>query len=384
MKLMLENECVKRKFWHLIRTHMAYIDDSAAIARTKEAAWAWLATWKDLMDDLGMPWSEVKITCPTQLLLLLGILISCTNKPTLSVEQSRLDKAVKLMARYKKGGSFTLKEAQSVMGSIAFVAQVVRFASTFNRGLALQTTKFHNWARCRGKSSSGSLMLPIDSRVLADWSILEVIFKSFNGVDATAPTSYKCAPAGPAQCDASFWGGGFFVHGHYSHVVWKDEGITIFDSNGEVTVSTTYVEALGLRHLLRSCAKYWVERYIVICLDNSALVASMRGERSKSEQVLPIVLDCVSIIIAFAIKPSFVTIGTDDMWFADPLSRYTHPRKAELYKKLFKKRLHSWSRDNIAWRPHSGKQPPTPSALSIRAQWEAEKERLILDDNTQK
>ena len=372
VKQMLEAECIDQGFWHLIRHHVAYIDDSAAVAITKQAAKDWLSAWKLLMLDLGLPWKEVKITEPTQLLLFLGILVASLPKPTISVEQKRLDKAVALMDGHRAQHSCTLKEAQSIMGSIAFVAQVIRFASSLNRGLALQTMRFHEWARVRGKASSGRYRLPLDSRVLADWTILESIFQCFNGVDAVAPASYASAPAGPAQCDASFWGAGTWVEGRYSSVSWKEEGITIFDKHGKPCVSTTFVEALGQRQLLRSNARFWVERFIVICIDNSALVASMKGERSKSEQVLPIVLDCIGIIVAYAIKPRFLIIGTDDMWFADPLSRLTHPCKGRHYARLFKDRKRQWLRSNQPWVPTEaqGSSPPIPSALKVKENWE--------------
>lgn len=353
----------------MIRAHIAYIDDSACVAKTHEAARCWLRAWKDLMLALGLPWSESKIEEPTRILLLLGLLINCVSTPTISVEQARIDKALVLMARYKKGGFFTLREAQSVMGSIAFITQVVRFGKVFNRGLALQTMKFHDWARARGKSSSGKLLLPIDTRVLVDWSILEVVFESFNGIDATAPARYERAPRGPAQCDASFWGAGTFCEGHFSSVTWEEEGIVIFDSNGKPLVSTTFVEALGLRQLLRHNAPFWVEKFITICIDNTGLVSCIRGERSKSEQVLPILLECVSIIVAFMIKPKFVAIRSEEMWFADPLSRLQQPGKERLYKKMFKSRYDKWKRSNIPWVPTRAKGPVVPAALTIPDRW---------------
>ena len=370
IKLMLEDECKSRGFWQLIRHHVAYIDDSAAVAITKQAASDWIKAWKFLMHSLGLPWKESKIVYPTQLLLFLGLLIASFPKPTISVEQSRLDKAVDLMNSFRKDKFLTLREAQSIMGSIAFVAQVIRFASSLNRGLALQTMKFHEWARSHGKATSGRFKLPLDTRVLADWTILESIFQCFNGVDAVAPASYESAPAGPAQCDASFWGAGTWVHGRYSSVSWKEEGIEIFGKDGKPLVSTTFVEALGLRQLLRHNVKFWVEKFIVICIDNSALVANMKGERSKSEQVLPILLDCIGLIVAYAVKPRFKLIGTDDMWFADPLSRLTQPGKEKSYSKLFSERNRQWKRSNSPWQAFHPISPPTPSALKVRENWE--------------
>jgi hypothetical protein len=370
IKQMLEEECKFRGFWHLIRHHIAYIDDSAVVASTRQAASHWLCAWKNLMKELGLPWKESKITEPTQLLLLLGLLISSFPKPTISVEQQRLDKAVVLMNEFRKKDALTLREAQSIMGSIAFIAQVVRFATTLNRGLALQTVRFNDWARSKGKATSGRHLLSLDKRVLADWSILESIFQCFNGIDAVAPASYASAPAGPAQSDASFWGAGAWTHGHYSSVSWETEGISIFNADGTPRVSTTYVEALGLLYLLRQNAKFWVEKFIIICLDNSALVANMKGERSKSEQVLPVILECIGMIVAYAIKPRFQIIGTDDMWFADPLSRLTQPGKEQSYSKLFKSRNRRWLRDHVPWSPGKETSPPVPSALKVKENWE--------------
>ena len=375
IKTMLQHECMRAHCWHAIRTHIAYIDDSAAIARTRCAALKWLTAWRQLMRALGLPWSEAKITEPSREMLLLGLLIKCASRPTVSVEQSRIDKALAVMSAFRTKGYFTLREAQSVMGTIAFINQVVHPGKVFNRGLALQTIKFGERRKkqtTQGSYGRGRFGMRIDTRVLADWSVLDAVFNSFNGVDASSVTHFKAAPAGPAQADASFWGCGTWVHGHYSRVVWADQGIEIFDKSGKPKVSTMYVEALGLRQLLRHNAKYWVERFIVINLDNTGLVASMRGERSKSEQTLPIILDCVSIIMAYAIKPKFETIGTDDMWFADPLSRFQHPTRGWQYRVKFAKRLAEWERYYTAWAPkfEQSRRPPVPGALSIRTRWE--------------
>ena len=95
----------------------------------------------------------------------------------------------------------------------------------------------------------------------------------------------------------------------------------------------------------------------------------MRGENTKSEQVLPILLDCISIIIAYNIKPEFVHISSEEMWFADPLSRLTQPGHEQHYKKLFKARNSRFRKRNVPWKPTESKPVQNTKALDIPKLW---------------
>ena len=368
MLQMIRHECQERGFAHLILHDTSYIDDSACIAHTKEGAQQWLQAWKDVMNTLGMPWQLKKIVEPTQKILLLGIIVDSINM-TLSVESERLDKALELIERYERQKWLTLKQTQSLMGHLNFIAQVIKFARLFSRGLAKLVVDFNNWARSKGMASAGGHRLPLSKRAMVDLQIWKPLLLAFNGIDVTAPSSYPRAGCKIAQVDSSFWGGGFWAHGFYKSFVWKDLGITIFDVHNEPLVSTSFVEALGLKHLLITLAPFLVGKFITLQIDNLGLVHMMRGEKTKSEQVLPILLDCISIIIAYNIKPEFVHISSEEMWFADPLSRITQPGHEQHYKRLFKARNSRFLKRNVPWKPTESKPVQNTKALDIPKLW---------------
>lgn len=354
---------------HQIRFDMSYIDDSACVASTFKTASTWLRNWKTLMLDLGMPWQESKIVPPTRLIELLGIMV-CSRTLTMYVHKSRVEKALQLMEAFEQRPRLTLKQTQSIMGHLNFIAQVVRFARLFLRGLALMI-KAHNAAfRMRGQLASPNSTMALSERVRIDFAIWRALLVTFNGIDVTAPSSYPALHCGPAQCDASFHGAGYFMQGVYGHTTWPRS--EIFDEHNEAKVSTAYVEAKGLLFLLQSLAPHWAGRYVHIHLDNQSLVAMMLGEKTKSEQVLPIIIDCLAIIVAYAVKPKFTAIGTDDMIFADPLSRLSQPGKEMYYKELFDKQLQKFKADgHPTWNKGAPAEPSCKAATRLPSVWKS-------------
>jgi hypothetical protein len=285
------------------------------------------------------------------------------------VHESRVQKALQLMQTFERSNGLTLKQVQSIMGHLNFIAQVVRFARLFLRGLAIMIKELNASFRQRGLLPGPNSRMQLTRRVKIDFAIWRALLITFNGIDVAAPTSYPALKCGPAQCDASFYGAGFFMQGVYGHVKWsRDE---IFDAHGKAKVSTAYVEAKGLLFLLQSLAPYWAGKYVHIHLDNHALVGMMLGERTKSEQVLPIIVDCLAIIVAYAVKPKFTPIGTDDMIFADPLSRLSHPGKEAYYQSLFAKEQAKFSATHPTWIKGQPAEPSCPAALKLPEVWKS-------------
>ena len=353
---------------HLIRFDMSYIDDSACVAATKAAAAKWLKNWKNLMLDLGMPWQESKIVPPTKLIELLGIMV-CSRTLTMFVHESRVQKALQLMQTFERSNGLTLKQVQSIMGHLNFIAQVVRFARLFLRGLAIMIKELNASFRQRGLLPGPNSRMQLTRRVKIDFAIWRALLITFNGIDVAAPTSYPALKCGPAQCDASFYGAGFFMQGVYGHTTWPHD--EIFDAHGKAKVSTAYVEAKGLLFLLQTLAPYWAGKYVHIHLDNHALVGMMLGERTKSEQVLPVIVDCLAIIVAYAVKPKFTPIGTDDMIFADPLSRLSHPGKEAYYQSQFVNERAKFSATHPTWNKGQPAKPSCPAALELPRVWKS-------------
>jgi len=269
------------------------------------------------------------------------------------------------------------------MGKANFIATVIRFMKLFLRGTALMVKDFNLLVKSRGWSSAGNCERSITKRVLIDWSILDSVMLAFNGVDVTAPAKYPHVGCCNAQVDSSFWGGGYWVHGHHDNVVWKDKGLTLFDSEeleakGKANVSTTFVEALGLRFFLQRLAARFAGKFFHVELDNQGLIAMLLGEKTKSEQVLPILIDIVSIIVEYALKPKFLAIPSEEMTFADPLSRVSIPIKGKKYLKEFKEAKRQWKRRNTPFELPSPSPPLLPKARLIPKLWKEANEKFAL------
>ena len=368
--LILRKECKKKGFSHLIIHDDSYIDDSYCIAKTKEGARLWLETWKEMMNKLGMPWQPSKTVEPTTIIRYLGI-IANMRAMTLSIDQERVDKALKSIISAEDRIWHTLKESQSIKGHLNFIAQVVRFAKLFMRGLDHIIMNFNEIARSKGQSTSRGLRLAFNKRIFNDLKIWKVLLISFNGISVTAAAVYPKVKFPRVQSDASFWGCGFWAHGYYKRIVWEEVGIKIFDEKGDPCVSTAFVEALGLLFLLKELAPFISAQYVLIDLDNISLVHMITGEKTKSEQVLPVIVECLALIVAYDIKPRINHIGTDDMIFADPLSRFSVPGspRQKRYKKIFANEKLKFLSKNIPWTPPPKALPCNPKALEIPDIW---------------
>ena len=364
----LKNLCKKEGFDNLIIHVDSYIDDSYCIAHTEAGAKLWLNTWKSMMNKLGLPWQPSKTVEPTKIIKYLGITANLTNM-TLSVDHERVERALEAIEGANKVWH-TIKEAQSLKGYLNFIAQVIRFAKLFMRGLDHLIMDFNEIARSKGQSTTGGLKLAFNKRIYDDLKIWKILLISFNGISVTAAAIYPKAPFPKVQSDASFWGCGFWAHGFYKRIVWKDVGIQIFDDKGVPCVSTAFVEALGLLFLLKELAPYISSQFTIIDLDNISLVHMITGEKTKSEQVLPIIVECLAIIVAYDIKPRVNHISTNDMHFADPLSRFNSPNQSKNhYKREFSKVKNEFLENHTPWFPSNPVAPTNPKALNIAKQW---------------
>ena len=382
--LMLQDQAKSEKYEHLLVFVMAYIDDYCAVTKTEEGGHKFINSWKNLMKELGLPWDPEKIESPAKEITLLGIILSMTNM-TFTASEQRIKDTTEILMLHNRSTSFTLKQLQSVNGKLQFIAKVIRFLKLFLRGYVDLIKKINASARSKGLATAGGERIQASHRVLNDRAILIELFHAFNGCDVTAPARYPKANCSAAQSDASFWGGGYFCQGIFSSYEWKEEGFTIFssaesESKGKAIVSTAFVEALGLLYLLRDNAPYWAGKYVHIHLDNDSLVHMIKGEKTKSDQVLPILIKCLSIIVAYNIKPNVSLISTHAMIFADPLSRITVPKHGtkmagDGYKKLAKQRIKSWKRKYETWKRPTPAPPSCPQALKLLHVWDNQIER---------
>ena len=360
----LHNDCVQAGIDHLIYFNMVYIDDFLCLSYTKKGAETWLKLWKHRMNILGLPWQPSKAIDATQEWRVLGIMAS-TTKMELWIDEKRVQDIKDLLQERKAIGSITLKETQQTMGTLNFASTVIRFAKLFSRGFPELIKYFnaHNFSR------DHRLQLP--KRIKVDMEIWDAIINTFNGKDIRAPSSYPAAPCGEAESDASYWGGGYFCSGQHGRITWVELGFDIFDENQKSKYSTSFVEALALRELLKTWAPHWSSQYVRLVLDNEGLGSMMVGERTKSEQVLPILMDCVALIVAYNIKPKIVMKPSEEMIFSDPLSRWDHPTQGQKYRRLFNRRLRDYNRNHKTWNPAPPRAPSHAQALQLRHTWQA-------------
>ena len=129
-----------------IRYIVHYIDDFLLLHESHEGCKRALAAVLKLFEQLGLPVSADKLEGPSQLMVFLGVLIDTINM-TLSLDEKRLQALQEELSLWGKRTSASRQELQSLIGTLAFAAKVVRPGRTFLRRMLDQLKRVPKWAQ---------------------------------------------------------------------------------------------------------------------------------------------------------------------------------------------------------------------------------------------
>jgi hypothetical protein len=129
----------------LVRFLVHYIDDFMLLHKSKIKCSEQLKAILDLLAELGLPVSVAKLVDPSQLMVFLGILFDSINM-TLSLEDARLAALLSELNAWEHRTSASRAELQSLIGTLAFAAKVVRPGRTFLRRMLDQLKRVPSFA----------------------------------------------------------------------------------------------------------------------------------------------------------------------------------------------------------------------------------------------
>ena len=119
---------------------------------------------------MGVPIADEKLVGPVHVLTFLGFEID-TDEMMVRIPQSKMNALVAELKKFSKENKITLKDLQSLVGSLNFLSKAVRSARAFNRrfyDLTVKAKKPHHFIK-------------LNSEVKEDMKVWLSFLESFNG-----------------------------------------------------------------------------------------------------------------------------------------------------------------------------------------------------------
>jgi hypothetical protein len=117
----------------------------------------------EICDELGVPIADEKLVGPVHVLTFLGLEID-TDEMMVRIPQSKMNALVAELKKFSKENKITLKDLQSLVGSLNCFSKAVRSARAFNRRFYDLTVRAKNLLNqshcCREIAAAISLFFP--------------------------------------------------------------------------------------------------------------------------------------------------------------------------------------------------------------------------------
>jgi len=299
-----------------------YLDDFCGVevpARAQEA----FTQLGELLRYLGIEEAKNKAAIPSTRVAFLGIWFD-TEKLTMEVTPERLIEIRQLSQEWLKKKKASVREVQSIIGKLNFVAKCVRPARIF-------ISRMLNFLREMPKK--GKSKLPKDFRADIQW--WNRYLPNFNGVSVISNEKWS-RPDEIIASDACLKGCGATCGTEYFHEVFPEHVIS----------KDLHINALELMALVVAVT-VWADhlrgkRVIVLC-DNSATVWVINTGKTRDHAMQGLLRELCYITATYEFELFAQHIPGDDNRIPDMLSRWT---VSEELKEQFKSsEAHKFTRE---------------------------------------
>ena len=288
--------------------HMSHILDDFIFFGPPQSTHAQSAldAFTALCQDIGLPIKHSKTVLPSTRVQLHGILVDSTSM-SLSLPADKVTKLVEQLSLYSRRKRMSLKELQSLIGSLNFACRVVVPGRAFCRRLIDLTVNV----------SHPDHTIRLNNEARRDMSAWLLFLKHFNGVSACLPNEWSSSEVLRLFSDAS--GDGFAaVYGDR----WLQGSFPTKWSRVNIAVKEMCPIVFALKawgHLLSN------KRVLFMC-DNEAVVQVINKQSCKlpllMQLVRSLVVSCMACNVHFRAKHLPGLTNT----VADALSRFQYQK----------------------------------------------------------
>ena len=281
-----------------------YIDDLASAERVENAHFAFL-TLRKVLCQCGVEEAIKKACFPSTKMSFIGVLFN-SETMTIEITEERLKELNLLLRSWLDRENATLRDLQSLIGKLNFVASCVRPGRIF-------ISRLIKWLKVLYKEKPGTL------HNIPDFAKKDILWwykflPHYNGISMMLYEEW-CQPDSIFSSDSCLLGCGGFWQGSYFHTNFPD---FILERNLNINV----LEMLSIIVCLKLWGKYFKSKRIQIFCDNEAVCQVISSGRAKCELLQSGLREIayLAAILEFEIKTVHLDSKTNRI--SDLLSRF--------------------------------------------------------------
>jgi len=286
-----------------------YLDDLAG-AEVKDLAEFSYDCLGVVLKRCGLKESVDKASPPSEIMTFLGVLFN-TITMTMEVTPERLEEISKLVAEWLRKPEASLRQVQSLVGKLNFVAACVRSGRVF-------ICRLINWMKDL-YSYAPHVLVPVPFEVQKDICWWDKFLSQYNGISIMVYEDWSM-PDAVFSTDACLSGCGGIFDGNYFHA---DFPSFVREKDWSIAV----LELLGVIVALKLWAHNFKSKRIRIYCDNESVVQILNTGKSKC-LLLQEGLREVCFLMALAqCEIRAVHLSSEENRVADCLSRWSQDDK---------------------------------------------------------
>lgn len=264
--------------------------------------------FSDTCMELGIPIAEDKSVGPVTVLTFLGLEIN-TDEMLIKIPQNKLDALKEMLEKFLFLKRVTLKDLQSLVGSLNFFGKAIRCARAFNR-------RFYDLTKHAKKPHH---FIKLNEETKEDIRMWLTFLKSFNGKSYFPESDWTSNDVIELFTDAAGsigMGCGAYFSSEWVYLHWPNS----WAESGAMK-DITFLEFIPIVLSMEIWGIQLQNKKIVFNIDNNALVQIVNTQTSKSKTVMslmrPFVLFTLQNNIIFRARH----IAGKDNQIADSISR---------------------------------------------------------------
>lgn len=234
-----------------------------------------------ICESLSVPLAVEKSLGPTTVLKFLGLIID-TDQMLIRVPDEKVAELSEKLRHYLTRKRITLRELQSLVGSLNFFSKAVRCARAFNRRFYDLTLK--------AKLPHHSIKL--SPEVKADMQVWLQFLNSFNGVAYFPEGHWSDSSVLHLYTDSSKLAGGAYFSKRWVCITWP---LTWKDA--DIIRDITFLEFIPVVLALVLWGHLLQNKKIVLHIDNLALVEILNKQSSRSKRIMDLMRLFVTLVL---------------------------------------------------------------------------------------
>jgi len=232
--------------------------------------------FSDTCHEFGIPLASDKSVGSVTMLTFLGLDIDTENM-LIKIPQSKLDALVQMLEQFLTGKKITLKDLQSLVGSLSFFGKAISSSRAFNRrfyDLMAHAKKPHHFIKLRAE-------------VKEDMRMWLCFLRSFNGktyFPESVWTSNDTIMLFTDSAAGAGTEGAAYLSGEWVFFQWPENWV-----KSDIIGNITFLEFVPVVLAMSVWGHKLQNKKIIFNIDNMSLVHILNSQTSKSKAVMNVV-----------------------------------------------------------------------------------------------